>query len=482
MNPSIPAEHELQRLLSNWADDALTDEDFARLDQLLSTDPQARQAYRHYVHLCENLAELVVPSSSVVEPEMPRPLTVVENSAPARAHAGRAFSRPAFWLAACSVAAVSWVLLQSAREGVDQNAAAAGENVAHLAVVTDVRDGVWERQDQSTHPAVLGSALEPGRCVLAAGQVEIAFASGVKVLLRGPAELDLQSATRAKLYRGELSAHVPEGAEGFVVDTPSVEVVDLGTEFGISVNAAGATDVHVFQGVVETRVLGSDETPGSLLRLTTAETRRFLPDLRKPLETQFDASRFPEFEERRRSELLLQGAVCELSQPPVSVDADQLESNDFILLFEEQREVRLPRPLPVSFSEPGRYDGFRERSRRLPRDTAVTSYLLHFDSLPVRGRPRRLRLDGSVTFPRPILGVIAAGKLLMHTDGILGSPQTHYPSEKSRGLDSTGRERRRERALDVITLSEDRRTLHVSFSVAKSSDQVRVLVEAENQE
>ena len=56
---------------------------------------------------------------------------------------------------------------------------------------------------------------------------------------------------RLVLHRGVVTATVPESASGFVIDTDSAHVVDLGTAFGVSVSHAGQTDVCVFEGEVE---------------------------------------------------------------------------------------------------------------------------------------------------------------------------------------------------------------------------------------
>jgi hypothetical protein len=45
--------------------------------------------------------------------------------------------------------------------------------------------------------------------------------------------------------------HVPPHARGFKLMTPDADVVDLGTEFGLKVSEAGASEVHVFDGEVE---------------------------------------------------------------------------------------------------------------------------------------------------------------------------------------------------------------------------------------
>ena len=68
---------------------------------------------------------------------------------------------------------------------------------------------------------------------------------------RGPVSWQLASQQRLQLDSGQLVAHVPARAIGFTVATPTAEVVDLGTEFGVHVDAQGQTNVQVFEGAVE---------------------------------------------------------------------------------------------------------------------------------------------------------------------------------------------------------------------------------------
>jgi len=92
----------------------------------------------------------------------------------------------------------------------------------------------------------------PGRVLaLQSGLAEIRFQSGAQVLLQGPATLELLSANSAKLTKGKLSAQVPPAARGFQIHAPNGKVVDLGTEFGISVEDDGQAQVVVFQGQVD---------------------------------------------------------------------------------------------------------------------------------------------------------------------------------------------------------------------------------------
>ena len=491
---------ELSHLLSALADDAISEAEFQRLDELLRGDSAGRRHYLRYVALCDILPEVIVPPHDTVDvahgdlsqdqtaPGQTAPgLTLPKTGAQEFARLGlphRLTARRAVGVAAAALILIAGLLWSFSTNGPrDQLSNSAplsnqqrlstsdsADSAAHVAVITDEDNAVW---GAGTSIAGIGSALRPGTLTLESGRVEIDFACGAKVFLRGPAEFSLLSAARGKLHHGELSAVVPEGAEGFVIDTPSVEVVDLGTEFGVSVDRQGIADVHVFKGAVEARMTGADEAPGSLVRLETSETRRFVPAAIQPLDAKFDPASYPELSEPAHDEPQTHGAVRLLRHPPESVDVDKLESNDFMLLFEERTLVSLPKRLPVTFTVPGRYVQVRGQLGRLAAGTRVSSYLLHFDSIPVGGRARRLRLDGSITFPRPVLGVLSRGKQLVASDALLGAPGTFYGQLHSRGLDVKAKDD----TYDIVTLSEDRRTLHVSFSVARSSDQLRILTE-----
>ena len=102
-----------------------------------------------------------------------------------------------------------------------------------------------------------GDWLGAGLLHIESGAVRITFDNGASTLLEGPALLDLESPDRIFLRRGRLTADVPPPAVGFVVNTPKMNVVDLGTRFGVAVEPNGDTELHVMEGLVEaSRVRG----------------------------------------------------------------------------------------------------------------------------------------------------------------------------------------------------------------------------------
>ncbi|MCK4565139.1 MAG: FecR domain-containing protein [Verrucomicrobia bacterium] len=119
-----------------------------------------------------------------------------------------------------------------------------------LAQLTSSRDAVWKTQALEN-----GDSLKKGLISLNQGYSEITMNNGVRLILEAPIELELKSLDLIKVNHGRLVARVPKPAIGFTVLTPSSEVVDLGTEFGISVDDKGASEVHVLDGEVKARPL-----------------------------------------------------------------------------------------------------------------------------------------------------------------------------------------------------------------------------------
>ena len=99
------------------------------------------------------------------------------------------------------------------------------------------------------------------RLHLEVGLARLDFRNGATVTLQGPAEFEILSTDRTILTSGILTASIPESAVGFEVVTPTMDVVDLGTAFGVSVGADGETDVCVFEGEVEVSLTDGADTP-----------------------------------------------------------------------------------------------------------------------------------------------------------------------------------------------------------------------------
>jgi hypothetical protein len=125
--------------------------------------------------------------------------------------------------------------------------------------------------DSGTLPTEEGARLGAGRLRLAEGIARITFDNGVTVTVEAPADLELVSGQRCVLHAGRLVAKVPPPAIGFVVDTPTAVLHDLGTEFGVNVRGEEGSDVQVFEGIVDVQHRGTGKTE----RMKTGANRRF---------------------------------------------------------------------------------------------------------------------------------------------------------------------------------------------------------------
>ena len=121
-----------------------------------------------------------------------------------------------------------------------------------IARLSATQGAVWDGPDLRT----IGDGLVPSRLSLTSGLAEITFISGARMLVEGPAMVELESGMRARLLSGRATATVPPPAHGFTIAARGVEVVDRGTAFGVEVMQDGRTEVQVFTGTVDATLVG----------------------------------------------------------------------------------------------------------------------------------------------------------------------------------------------------------------------------------
>lgn len=300
-----------------------TDEQARELHDLLRSDPAARDGYLLRVELHSRLASepdlfagvAVNPVAAVARDALPvKPVPGRRGS-----FALRPVGRPWRWplalaasLALLLTGALFWHFAGPQR----------GTSRRAVAMLNRAVNARWHPADPAPR---LGAPLEPGRLRLQSGLAQVVFYNGARVVLEGPAELQLVSSSEAVCPAGKLTAEVPPQARGFRVTSPQMEVTDLGTSFGLNVGTERA-ELHVFAGAVEFRL--ADET-----------TNQNLPEGH--------------------------GAIVEGRADPQLIAADPAE---FATLFELQaRSVA---------ADARRYDQWRAANRRWNRDASLW---VHFD-------------------------------------------------------------------------------------------------------
>jgi hypothetical protein len=205
---------------------------YARLHTDLQLELRARQAAERALQQIQTISETVVPpvaASAPIEERAPSPVIW-------RRRALRSITVAAALLLALGV---GWRLTKKGRvlpSTPDADAA--------IAWLVNAQDCTWSGLGP-TGNLQAGTILQIQR-----GLAEIHFQCGARVVLEGPAVLELMSSRSARLTSGKLTARVPAAATRFEILSPQGKVIDLGTEFGVLADN-GSTDVYVFQGKVE---------------------------------------------------------------------------------------------------------------------------------------------------------------------------------------------------------------------------------------
>jgi hypothetical protein len=241
---------ELLELLSALCDGALDAQGLARLEALLAQDAGAREVYLQYLDMHARL--LVRPATGAPRPAEPAPRVV----------------SPYFRYAlVASLTLTASLLFQLAwwRRPASPPVVATPNYVATL---TRTADCVWIDPAQ---PLRAGGRLLPGELRLRQGVALLGFDGGAVLVVEGPADLRLESASAATLLRGKVVFRGDESAP-FDLRTPTSTLVDYGTEYAVAVDPDGE-EVHVFEGEVQRR-----PTSGGVDRLKAGEARRYGAD------------------------------------------------------------------------------------------------------------------------------------------------------------------------------------------------------------
>ena len=321
-----------------------------------------------------------------------------------------------------------------------------------------------------------GESIEAGHLTLERGVVRLDFVSGARLAVEGPAKIEVVNKMRVVLLRGVVTATIPESAIGFVVDTDTAHVVDLGTAFGVSVGDDGTTNVCVFEGQVSVSRKGSTSSRPELVREGQAvRTSEQSPTIDS---TDYEVTPFEGAWPVHAGVLQTTGSIRFVSPGP-DFHPGNYEDNEHIVVFPERSGVRLKETIRVDMVDPGQYAKSRYREKRtLKAGLRVTSYLLQLDAFPSGQFPNRKRsVRGQITFTKPIVGVITETRLLKESEAVFGNPDVVYPTPRAVEPRPEGDQRP---GFDSVVLAADQRTLILDLKVAPQKlDQLRVLVEAE---
>ena len=241
----------------------ITEPEMETLERLLTDQPEYRQAYLDYVFLHIGLAGVAgseeLLSSAAIE----------KSFQPQRAHHTtssktlRLSIMQTLCLVVCLLSVGLFLFFQknepkevlplvaeeSSQYYFDENTTPPDE----VATLSEAAMATWELLGKSP---VLTHRFQPGTVKVTSGNVEFAFLGGADISVASPALFGMERKNQGTLFSGTLSARRTNGTGSFRLETPSVEVVDRGTDYEVSVNEAAETFVHVLDGQLEVKPRG----------------------------------------------------------------------------------------------------------------------------------------------------------------------------------------------------------------------------------
>jgi ferric-dicitrate binding protein FerR (iron transport regulator) len=293
MNIPTKVIREFQYLLIKSLEHAITDAEIDRIHEIFLEWPQIISLYHEYISLnlalrqsavfslahgaddsfhdlLTELAEQEKTAPSVEKPVQPLPLPT-KTVSPSTLQAARPTRTWPLLAAVCTLLLLALIVPVHVQHWLAPREAAIVTG-AEVATVTDMLDAKVEGPVLT--PLVSRLTDKSGPIVLTAGVMKITFDCGVKVVIEGPARFQVESAKRISLHKGNLYAQVSESGRGFRVDTPSSQIVDLGTEFGIRVPEDQTTSiVYMYSGRATVSSLKPDRAGDREVLLTQGQAR-----------------------------------------------------------------------------------------------------------------------------------------------------------------------------------------------------------------
>ncbi|MEO0793828.1 MAG: LamG-like jellyroll fold domain-containing protein [Verrucomicrobiota bacterium] len=245
-------------------------EDKQALEERLLESEEARLIYLERSELHSSLMHYASESENVVEPKHIWPVFGVDDAATEPPRAWHHYAKSAVkWAAALVIGFLLGSIflwnVNPSGSTVAQSGSGEPEVIEStdegIAVLIQAYQVDWGNGNTVYEP---GDSIPVGNFRMEAGVAQLEFYSGASMILEGKADLEINSPDEVFCHFGKMSVQVSPHARGFVISTPDHRFVDLGTEFGLTIEPGTPSELHVFSGEVE--VYGPGEDAGKPLK------------------------------------------------------------------------------------------------------------------------------------------------------------------------------------------------------------------------
>jgi hypothetical protein len=236
-----------QRLrLMKFIDGRLSEQERAEIENELAASSALREQFVALLALEHDLRNSSTLSSTVI-------------TSPRRS---KLFGRPTIFhrviqvaLAASFMLVVSWLMTVTYLNN-STSIDGKGNDETTLTGFATVRRLLNVEWTNKNTALTVGDTIPAGLLSFEKGMAEIDMFCGARLVIEGPAQLDLKSDWLVHCLAGRVRAQVPQAAQGFIIKAADKEIVDLGTEFVLEVNQH-ASRVQVIDGKIRIQESGA---------------------------------------------------------------------------------------------------------------------------------------------------------------------------------------------------------------------------------
>lgn len=281
MNKPYEPSDELLRLLAAISDEAATEAEWAALEEILLKDDGARRFYLRYMNLGATLQWEYASAAGSPDAPAAEPSGLFDDRRGGFQGGLLNWERVSLWVAtsaALAAAVLLFVWLPVAGQ------ASPEFRRERLAQVVSADGVVWE---DGLHWQS-GEWLPSVRMRLKSGVVTLRYPHGAELRAAGPADFTLETNSLVLVSQGNVIVRADDRSIGFTLRTAASDFLDLGTEFGVSVDG-DASEVHVFEGTVVVR----PRMTSQIVPLVQKEAGRVEASMGEVVSVPNDRLRFP---------------------------------------------------------------------------------------------------------------------------------------------------------------------------------------------
>ena len=133
------------------------------------------------------------------------------------------------------------------------------EKPQRLATSVFSEDAQWSIDGKVVASKKSVPVAKGARVQLLLGQARFSIDGIVQSVIDAPAEWTYSDEMKITWHSGVGRFRVEDSVQGFTVETATMSVVDLGTEFGVSSKPGGDSEVHVIEGLVSVNASAASE-------------------------------------------------------------------------------------------------------------------------------------------------------------------------------------------------------------------------------